>query len=75
MLIREYGVKVDPPLLPQLDPDLVRKAGVENLIAVEVADLPAADLKANSPRSPGPASMRCQEVTSLVIARLLLAWS
>ncbi len=45
LLIREYGVKVDPPLLPQLDPDLVRKAGVENLIAVEVADLPVADLE------------------------------
>jgi hypothetical protein len=38
-------VVVDAPLLEQLGPDLLRKAEVEGVVAVQVADLAPADLE------------------------------
>ena len=48
-LAREDRVVVDSPLLEQGAPDLLRKAEVSGVIAVQVADLPPADLERELP--------------------------
>jgi hypothetical protein len=44
-LAGEHRVVVDAPLLEQIGPDLFRKAEVGGVVAVEVTDLPAAELE------------------------------
>ena len=70
---REHRVVVDSPLLEERAPDLLRKAEMSDVLAVQVADLPPAYLeRANSPRLPGAAATPGQEVTSSVIRSLAL---
>jgi hypothetical protein len=62
---------VADPLFPvQGRPGLLREEEVGGVIAVQVPDLPPAELEANSPRLPGPAVTPGQEVTTSVILSL-----
>ena len=63
---------VDAALPEQGPPDLLRKAEVGDVVAVQVADLPTAYLERELPRLPGPAATPAQEVTSSVIRSLAL---
>jgi hypothetical protein len=73
-LAREDRVVDYTSLGLQLGAELRPEAEVGGAVAVQVADLVTADLEANSPRMPGPASTPGQEVTSSVI-RSLAVWA
>ena len=67
---REDRVVVDLSLLEEGAPDLLGKAEVGGVVAVQVADLSPAYLERELPRLPGPAATPGQEVTCSVIRSL-----
>ena len=54
LLAREDRVIDDPPLLFQLEPDVLRKREVGGMVAVQVAHLPAAELECELAPPSGP---------------------